>query len=83
LGNFRNTGVTHVLCFQVSMEFPGPGIFLAPSPIGLVRNLIRRATLVPARRDYQKVSSADLPSHINLEQLFLLCWGQGTNGCCT
>lgn len=54
--------ITPVLCFQASMEFPGPGIFLAPSPIGLVRKVMRRAILVPARREYRKVSTAVLPS---------------------
>lgn len=51
------------LCFQASTEYPGPGIFLAPNPTGSVRKAMRRATLVPARREYQKVSAADLPEH--------------------
>lgn len=49
-------------CLQASMESPDPGIFLAPNPTGLVRKVMRRATLVPARREYRKVSAADLPS---------------------
>lgn len=53
-----------VLCFQDSMGFPGPGIFLVPSPTGLVRKVMRRATLVPARKGYQKVSTADMPSPV-------------------
>lgn len=44
------------------MEFPDPGVSLAPGPIGLGRKVMRRVTLVPARREYQKVSAADLPS---------------------
>lgn len=51
-----------MLCLQVSMEFPGPGISLVPSPTGLVRKVMRRITLLPARREHQKVSAADLSS---------------------
>lgn len=64
--NWKTSGVpgccwawlTSVLCFQASMEFPDPGIFLAPSPTGSARKVMRRATLGPARREYRKVSAA-------------------------
>ena len=59
LGRYR-VWLTSVLGFQASMESPGPGISLALSPTGLARKLMRRATLVPARREHQKVSFAGL-----------------------
>lgn len=52
------------------MGFPGPGTFLVPSPTGLVRKLMRRATAAPARREYQKVSAA-LPVRARLVLLSL------------
>lgn len=46
-----------VLCFQGSMGFPGPGISLVPSPTGSGRKAMRRVTLVPGRKEHQKVST--------------------------
>lgn len=61
LGRYR-VRLTSVLGFQASMESPGLGIFLVLSPTGSARKVMRRATLVPARREHQKVSFAHLRS---------------------
>ena len=64
LGNawtLQNLAHTYAF-FQANMESPDLGISLALSRTGSVRRVMRRATLVPARRDHQKVSAADLPS---------------------
>lgn len=39
------------------MGFLGPGISLVPSPTGSGRKVKRRVTLVPARKEHQKVST--------------------------